>query len=156
MSIMLVGEDGNKIGDVTLEEAKRIAAESNKSLVLVNAKNNIYRIVDEGKLKYEQKQKERSQRAQRRTHKVKEIKLRLNTDQHDVDIKINRIREFLAKGLKTKITMQFKGREQSFQDLGIEKVKAIIAAACEGGIAIVDKGPMIEGRSIIAFLNPAK
>lgn len=156
MSIMLVGEDGTKIGEVTLEEAKKIAASAGKSLVMVNAKNNVYRIVDEGKLKYEQKQKERSQRAQRRTHKVKEIKLRLSTDQHDIDIKVTRIREFLEKGLKTKITMQFKGREQSFHALGFEKIRAIIAASCDGGLASVDKEPILEGRNIVVFLNPAK
>jgi translation initiation factor IF-3 len=156
MSILLVGEDGTKIGNVTLEEAKKIAANAGKSLIIVSAKNNVYRIADEGKLKYEQKQKERNQRAQRRTHKVKEIKLRLSTDQHDVDIKVNRIREFLERGLKTKVTMQFKGRQQSFQELGFEKMRAIVAAACEGGLGTVDKDPMLEGRSIVVYLNPAK
>jgi len=153
---MLVGEDGNKIGDVTLEEARKIAASTGKSLVLVSAKNNVYRIVDEGKLKYEQRQKERNQRAQRRTHKVKEIKLRMSTDKHDVDIKVAHARGFLEKGLKTKITMQFKGREQSFHELGFEKMKAIVIAACDGGLATADKAPMLEGRNIVVFLNPAK
>lgn len=156
MSILLVGEDGTKIGEVTLEEAKRMAANAGKSLIMVSAKGNVYRIVDEGKLKYEQKQKAKGQRAQRRTHKVKEIKLRLATDQHDIDIKVAHIREFLERGLKTKVTMQFKGREQSFHELGFEKIRAIVNAACEGGLATVDKAPALEGRSIVVFLNPAK
>ena len=66
MGILLVGEDGQKFGEVTLEEAKKMARDTGKSLVMVNAKANVYRIVDQGKLKYEQKQKEKSQRAQKR------------------------------------------------------------------------------------------
>lgn len=155
MNIMLVGEDGQKIGEVSLDTAKKMAKTAGKSLILVNAKANIYKIIDEGKLKYDHKQKEKEQRAQKRTHKIKEIKLRPNIAEHDIEIKINHIKEFLQSGLKTKITMQFKGREQSFQELGLEKIKAIIMAVCETG-ATVDKGPFSEGRQIIVFLNPAK
>ena len=156
MGILLVGEDGQKFGEVTLEEAKKMARDTGKSLVMVNAKANVYRIVDQGKLKYEQKQKEKSQRAQKRTHKIKEIKLRPDTAQHDIDIKTNHIKDFLKDGLKTKVTMQFHGREQAFRDLGLEKMKAIIAAICESGLAAVDKGPFIEGRNIVVLLNPIK
>jgi translation initiation factor IF-3 len=156
MSILLVGEDGIKIGEMTFEEAKKIAMAAKKDLVLVNSENNVYRIADSGKLKYEQKQKERSQRAQKRTHKIKEIKLGLTTAQHDIDIKVRRIREFLQAGLKTKITMQLKGRQQAFQNVGFEKMKLIISASIEGGIATMDKSPNLEGRNIIVFLTPAK
>jgi translation initiation factor IF-3 len=156
MGIFLIGEDGKKIGDVTMEEAKRIAQTAGKSLIMVDAKKNIYRVADEGKLKYEQKQKERSMRAQKRTYKIKEIKLRLSTEQHDLDVKVSHIREFLLRGLKTKVTMQFKGREQSFKDVGIQKLRSVIDAACAGGIAVLDKEPVIEGRSIIVFLTPSK
>ena len=75
----------------------------------------------------------RKQKAQRRTHKVKEVKLRVSTDQHDLDIKVKRIREFLEKGLKTKITMQFKGRQMSMKSVGMTKMNALIASAIEGG-----------------------
>jgi translation initiation factor IF-3 len=156
MSILLVGEDGKMIGSTTFEEAKKIAAKLGKDLVLVNAEGNTYRIVDFGKLKYEQKQKEKSQRAQKRTHKVKEIKLGLTTEQHDINIKVQRIREFLQSGLKTKVMLQLKGRQQAFQGVGFEKIKAIIAAATEGGIATVDKPPTLEGRNIVTFLIPVK
>ena len=154
--VLLIGEDGQKIGEVSVEEARRLAKEAGKNLVLKDAKRNVYRIADAGKLKYEQKQRQKQQRAQRRTHKVKEIKLRLSTDTHDLEVKTKRIREFLAKGLKTKITMQFKGRQMAFRDVGLEKMNALIATATEGGIATVDKPPKIEGRNIVAFLVPSK
>lgn len=152
--VLLIGEDGVKVGEVSMEEARRLAKEAGKNLVLKDAKRNVYRIADEGKLKYEQKQRKKQQRAQRRTHKIKEIKVGLATDKHDLDFKTKRIREFLAKGLKTKVTMQFKGRQMAFRDVGLEKMKALIATIIEDGIATVDKPPKIDGRNIIAFLNP--
>jgi len=156
MGILLIGEDGKKIGDVTFDEAKRIAQMEKKDLILVNAENNVYKIADFGKLKYDQKQKIKNQRAQKRTHKIKEIKLRLTTEQHDIDIKVGRIQEFLRDGLKTKITIQLKGRQQAFQNVGLEKMKAIIDSIMKSGTAIIDKAPTIEGKNIIAFLIPIK
>ncbi len=154
--VLLIGEDGEKLGNVSMEEARRIAKEANKNLVLKDAKRNVYRIADTGKLKYEQKQQKKQQKAQRRTHKVKEIKLRLSTDTHDINTKTKRIREFLRKGLKTKVTMQFKGRQMAFKNVGLEKMNALIALATEGGIATIDKAPRFEGRSLVAFLVPIK
>jgi len=154
--VLLIGEDGQKIGEVNMEEARRLAKKAGKNLVLKDAKRNVYRIADTGKLKYEQKQRKKQQMVQRRTHKVKEIKLRLSTDTHDLDVKIKRIREFLTKGMKTKVTMQFKGRQMAFRNVGLEKMKALVATVIEDGIATVDKPPKIDGRNIIAFLMPIK
>src|SRR5574337_1685457 len=111
MNITLVGEDGKLIGQVSLEQARTLAKESGKDLIMINAKSNTYRIADAGKLKYEQKQKEKQQRAQQRTHKVKEIQLSPNIDTNDLNTKISHAREFLNKGFKTKITMMLKGRQ---------------------------------------------
>ena len=156
MDILVIGEDGSKLGDMSLEKAKQLATSTGKSLILVNPKANVYRIADAGKLKYEQKQKEREQRAQKRTHKIKEMRFNLTTEQHDVDIKVRRIREFLEEGLKTKITMKLHGRQESLHAAAIEKINKVIEAAMTGGLATVDKGPTIEGKNVIVFLNPAK
>ena len=154
--VLLVGEDGKKIGNVPIEQAEAMAKEAGKNLQLVDGNNKVYRIVDAGKLNYERKKKLKKQKSQHRTHKVKEIKLRVSTDQHDLEIKTKRIREFLEKGLKTKITMQFKGRQMSMQSVGFEKMNALIASAIEGGIAKVDRAPKMEGRNMTAFLIPVK
>jgi len=156
MDILVIGEDGSRLGEMSLEKAKKTANDLGKSLVLVNPKENIYRMADVGKLKYEQKQKERDQRAQRRTHKIKEIRFTLTTEQHDIDVKVRRIREFLVEGLKTKISMRLHGRQESLRDLAIEKIKSIIDSSITDGIASVDKGPSVEGKNIIVFLNPTK
>lgn len=156
MEILLVGEDGQKIGSMSLERAQDIAKAEGKDLVIVNAKKNIYRIADAGKLKYERKQKEKQQRSQRRTHKIKEIKLRLSTEPHDLEVKIKRIRDFLSKGMKTKITMQFKGRQRAFKDMGLDKMNSLISAVIDDGLATVDKVPEFNGNNITAFLTPSK
>ena len=151
---MLIGEDGKKIGDVTMEFAEAEAEKAGKNLMMVA--KNIYRIADTGKLKYEQKQKERKQRAQKRTHKIKEIKLGLLTDSHDLDIKARHIKEFLKKGLKTKVTMRFKSRQIAFKDAGLEKMRNFVLPIVESGLAEMDREPQFEGRSLVIFLTPAK
>ncbi|MFA5024027.1 MAG: translation initiation factor IF-3 [Patescibacteria group bacterium] len=156
MNILVIDEEGNKIGEMSLEVAKKMASDVGKSLIIINPKANVYRIADAGKLKYEQKQKVKDQRAQKRTHKVKEIKFGLTTEQHDVDIKIRRVREFLEKGLKTKITVELHGRQETFKDHGFEKIKNIIEASILGGLATISRGPTLEGRNIVAFLAPTK
>lgn len=156
MNVLLVGEDGNKIGTVSLEEAKKIAKEAGKDLIMVNAKNSVYRIADAGKLKYEQQQRRKKQSAQKRTHKVKEIQMRPSIDQHDLDVKINRIRDFLQKGLKTKVVMKFKGRQMANTAAAENKLKNIVASFVDDGIATVDRQSKFEGRNLMVFLTPVK
>ena len=152
MNITLIGEDGKLIGNINLEQARRMAKESGKDLIMVNAKSGIYRIADAGKLKYEQKQKERQQRAQRRTHKIKEIQLSPNIDIHDLNVKISHVREFLSKGFKTKITMMLKGRQMAFKDLALEKLKSAIDTLVQEGVATIDGQIKQEGRDLIVYL----
>lgn len=152
MNITLVGEDGKLIGQVSLEQARILAKESGKDLIMINAKSNTYRIADAGKLKYEQKQKEKHQRAQQRTHKVKEIQLSPNIDINDLNTKISHAREFLNKGFKTKITMMLKGRQITFGDLAMEKLNKFISTLVNEGVAIVDGQVKQDGRDIIAYL----
>ena len=154
MRVMLIGEDGKKIGEVSMDEAERAAKEAGKDLMMVA--KNVYRIADAGKLKYEQKQRQKQQRAQRRTHKVKEIKLGPLTDTHDLDVKSRHIIDFLKRGLKTKITMKFKGRQMAFREAGLEKMKGLIGPIVSSGLAEVDKAPKFEGRNLVAFLVPVK
>jgi translation initiation factor IF-3 len=152
MNITLIGEDGKLVGNVSLEQARSMAKASGKDLIMINAKSNIYRIADAGKLKYEQKQKERQQRAQKRTHKVKEIQLSPNIDINDLNTKISHAREFLNKGFKTKITMMLKGRQVVFGDLAMEKLEKFISTLINEGIATVDGQVKQDGRDIIAYL----
>lgn len=151
---MLIGEDGSKIGNVTIEEAEKIAKEAGKDLTMKS--KDVYRIADEGRLRYERNKKQKQQRAQRRTHKVKEIKLGLLTEAHDIGVKSKHIREFLEKGLKTKVTMRFKGRQMAFKSAGLKKMNELIQPLVDAGVASIDKQPKFEGRNLVAFLIPPK
>ena len=128
--------------------------ESGKDLIKVG-RENTYRIADHGKLKYEQRQKQRQQKCQHRLHKIKEIRIRPVTDSHDLETKIRRAREFLNSGLKTKVTLQFKGRQIAFQDIGRQKLNEVINAIVDGGIGVVDSPPKLEGRNLVTFIIPA-
>ena len=164
MDVILVDESGNNIGKVTIEEAEAKAAEAGKDLVMVNAKNQVYRIADAGKLKYEQKQRERAkraqQKAQQRAHKVKEIKLTPGIGDHDLEYKTKHIREFLEKGLKTKVTMTFKGRHKRnlamFHATGRDRIEEVINTLVEEGVAKVDSEIKSEGINLTVFLIPEK
>lgn len=157
MEIILIGEDGKRVeGNITLDQAKIMARDLDKVLVLKDDKHNVYRIVDRGRLKYESAQKERDQRAQQRAQKIKEIKFTPLIENHDLEIKLNHIREFLTKGLRTKITMTFKGRQVAFKDDGMEKIAGIISKLDQEGLATAEKPPKFDGRNIIVLLIPKK
>lgn len=156
MRIILIGEDGNKIGEVDKNEAERMARTANKSLIMLDGRNHVYKIADAGKLKYEQKQKEKIQRAQQRTHKIKEIQLTPVIGDHDLDVKMEHAREFLSKGLKTKLVMKFKRRQITHPEIGVAKLNKLIDTLKTEGIAAADKAPVFEGRDLIVFLTPIK
>lgn len=154
MKIVLIGSDGKLIGNVSMEEGKRLAKEAGMDLIVVNPKDSTYRIADRGKLKYEQKQKEKQQRAQQRTQKVKEIRLTPQIDKHDLDTKVNHIKEFLQKGHKTKLTMTFKSRQLAFKELGLEKLKKVLTQLDVEGVGVADGQPKLEGRELVVFITP--
>ena len=152
MKVNLIDEDGQFLGSVDINEAGRRAKEQKKDLVLINPKTNTYKIADAGKLKYEQKQHEKNLRANQRSHKMKEIKVRPVIDKHDLDIKIEHIRGFLAQGHKTKVIMIIKGRQ--YKDLALEKFNEIPTTLINEGIATLDFPPQFNGRDIVAILSP--
>lgn len=153
-NITLIDENGKIVSGITsFEQAHRMAKNSGKDLILVNAKSNTYRIADAGKLKYEQKQKEKQQRAQRRTHKVKEIQISPNIEPHDLSTKISHIVEFLKKGFKTKITMVLRGRQQAFRDIAFEKLKNVVNQLVETNLATID-GQIKQEKDIFVYLLP--
>ena len=157
MSIIL-DEHGKRLDKegITVEEARKMAVEKGKVLVLKDSKRDVYRIEDAGKLKYDKSKRERKQRAMRRTHKIKEIKISPLIGDHDLEVKMRHVRDFLQKGLKTKITMMFKGRQQAFKDAGRQKLNEIVEQFKEEGLATADGQLKSEGRNIIVFLNPNK
>jgi translation initiation factor IF-3 len=156
MTILLIGKDGQKIGNVSLSEAKEMAKQQNLDLMLVNKDKNVYRICDQGKLKYDKKRKEKKKRAQQRAQKVKEIQLRPTIEDGDLKIKLRHVREFLSSGFKTKLVMKFSRRQMAYKHSGLEKMNNIVLELVGEGLATVSNKPTLDGRNINVFLMPPK
>jgi len=155
-TVLLIGADGKRLGDFTIEDARALAKKEGKDLQLVSAKNNVYKIADIGKQRYDEKQRKKQQAQQKRTHKVKEVQLRPLIEQHDIEVKSKRVSEFLAKGLKTKVVMRFKGRQMANTKNAERKMADFIAQFTENELATMDKPPVFEGRNLVVFLTPHK
>ena len=156
MNVVLIDENGDLLGNFGFEEARLLAKQRGKSIVLLNGKTNTYKIADAGKLKYEKKQKDKHQRAQKRLHKIKEIKMRPAIDQHDLEIKINCIRDFLKRGLKTKIIMTLRGRQITHKDLAFEKFNEIPNTLIAEGLVVLESPPKLDGKDFVVLLAPVQ
>jgi translation initiation factor IF-3 len=105
-----------------------------------------------GKHQYEQKRKMRDQKKKQVTQKNKEIKFHANIDQHDYEIKLNRIVAFLKKGNRVKVSLFFRGREMTHREIGMQLMERVSEEIEVYGIA--ENRPRMIGRSIVMFLNP--
>ena len=152
--VRLIDQDDNQVGIVETDQARRMAVEAELDLVEVapTAKPPVCRIMDYGKWKYEQKKKEQKAKSHRHEVVLKEVRMRPRTDPHDTMIKVNRAREFLAKGNKVQFTMLFRGREMVHVDLGrqaFNKIKQELA-----GVAKIERDFKMEGRRLTLVVAP--
>jgi translation initiation factor IF-3 len=154
--VLVIDEEGNKLGEFMTEDAIRLAQERGLDLVEVspNARPPVCRITDFGKLKYERKKKE----AQARKHQVqvqlKELKLRPKTDEHDMAFKVGHARRFLEQGNKVKLTVRFRGREMAHREIGEEQCHEV--AQLLKDVGLVETPPRMEGRQMFMILAPTK
>lgn len=127
--VTLITHEGQKIDNCKKEDALKLAYDQGLDLVLVapNINPPVAKIMDWGKYRYELLKKEQQQKKLQKSAELKEIRLRPKTDQHDLDIKLEKIKEFLAKGHKVKIVMVFKGREAAYLNKGKESMNQIIS-----------------------------
>ena len=146
--VRLIGPDGEQIGVVSSREARKIADEAGLDLVKIapNAKPPVCKVIDYGKYRYDLARKEKDAKKKQKTVELKEIRLSPNIDTNDLNTKMNAAKKFLAKGNKVKITLRFRGREMAHMNSS----KHILDDLAEqlSDIAVVEKAPKIEGRSI--------
>ena len=146
--VRLIGPDGEQIGVVSSREAQKIADEAGLDLVKIapNAKPPVCKVIDYGKYRYELARKEKDAKKKQKTVELKEIRLSPNIDTNDLNTKMNAAKKFLAKGNKVKITLRFRGREMAH----MSSSKHILDDIAENlsDVAVVEKAPKIEGRSI--------
>ncbi|MCF7791117.1 MAG: translation initiation factor IF-3 [Victivallales bacterium] len=152
--VRLISNDGEQLGVVPIGEAFKKSENAGLDLVLVaeKAKPPVCKIMDFGKLVYEQKQKKKNQKKTQSVQKTKEIKFHVNTDDHDYNIKIDHAIKFLEKGYKVKISLFFRGREAAHKEIGFDLINKTVEKLSEYGKA--DKAPALSGRIISVLLNP--
>ncbi|WWO98973.1 MAG: translation initiation factor IF-3 [Candidatus Dasytiphilus stammeri] len=155
--VRLTGLDGESMGIVTISEALERAYKAGVDLVEINANAEppVCKMIDYGKYLYEKSKFSKEQKKKQKIIQVKEIKFRPGTDEGDYKVKLRSLLRFLEDGDKVKITLRFRGREMSHQQLGIEMLNRIKNDLDE--FAVVESFPIkVEGRQMIMVLSPKK
>jgi len=152
--VRLIDADGEQLGIVSSRKALEIAAERKLDLVKIapKAKPPVCKIMDFGKYKYEQAKREKEAKKKQKVINVKEVRLSLNIEEHDLNTKANRAIKFLEKGDKVKVSLRFKGRELGHTHLGVDVLNNFFSIVSEVGS--MEKKPKMEGRSMIMILAP--
>ncbi len=153
--VRVVDADGEMKGVMTVREGIALAEEAGLDLVEVspNASPPVCKILDHGKYKYELQKKAAEARKKQKVVDLKEIKLRPGIEKHDYDVKIRNARRFLEEGDKVKVTMRFRGREMSHQQIGMEVLKRVKEDLLD--IGKIDMEPRFEGRQIMMIISPS-
>ncbi|MDN6299259.1 MAG: translation initiation factor IF-3, partial [Micrococcaceae bacterium] len=152
----LVGPNGEQVGIVRIEDALRLAAESDLDLVEVapTAKPPVCKLMDFGKFKYEAAVKAREARKNQTNTVLKEVRFRLKIDKHDYETKTGHALRFLGAGDKVKAMIQFRGREQQRPELGIRLLNKFAEDVAEVGV--VESSPRQDGRNMVMVVGPLK
>ncbi len=154
--IRLVGANGEPLGIVSLNEALAQAEEADIDLVEIapQAAPPVCRLMDYGKYKYAESKRQHEARLKQKQVQVKEVKFRPGTDEGDYKIKLRNLIRFLQEGDKAKVTLRFRGREITHQELGLALLKRVEADLQEH--AVVEQFPKMEGRQMVMVVAPHK
>ena len=154
--VRLIDENGEQVGIVPTNEALERARERDLDLVEVapNSKPPVCRILDYSKYKYEQEQKAKAARKHQQQTNVREIKLRPKIAQHDYETKRGHVERFLKQQDKVKVTIMFRGREQSHPERGRMLLDRLLEDVSE--IGVLEQAPLQEGRNMTMLLGPAR
>ncbi len=152
--VRLIDHTGQNVGVVATSDAMARATEAGLDLVEISPDSNppVAKILDYGKYKYQEQKKAAEARKRQKIVEIKEIKMRPSIDDHDYDVKMRSIKRFFDEGDKVKVTLRFRGREMSHQELGwqvLQRVKTDIEP-----IAKVESEPRMEGRQMVMVLAP--
>lgn len=151
--VRVIGEEGQQLGVMPSKDAMKLAKDANVDLVKIapSAAPPVCKLVDYGKYRYELARKEKEAKKKQKTVEIKEVRLSPNIDVNDLNTKNNAARKFLEKGNKVKVSLRFRGREMAH----IESSRHILVEFAEklSDIAVVEKAPKMEGRSMTMFLT---
>lgn len=154
--VRLIESDGDMVGVVPIDEAKKRAADQDLDLVLIanNPENPVCKIMDYGKFLFEKSKKEKEARKNQKVTEIKEIGMKLTTEDHDLNVKVKNACRFLEDGDRVKVLIKYRGREMAYQSQGYA-VMDKFAKACEE-LGQIEKAPKVEGRNMVMYLAPKK
>lgn len=154
--VRLIGPEKESLGIVPTDVALQKARDYGLDLVEIvpNANPPVCKIIDYSKLQFEESKKAREAKKKQHSTQLKEVKFRPRTDDHDYNFKVKHIKEFLEKGNKVKVTIQFRGREMAHKELGWELIERIKEDLSEYGE--FEQDPKMEGRFLIGFVTSKK
>ena len=152
--VRLIGNDGTQLGIVSIEEAMDKANEAKLDLVNIspNANPPVCKLLDYGKYRYEQQKKEKEAKKKQKSIQVKEVRLGIFTEEHDLMVKANNAIKFLKSGDKVKVSLRFRGREMGYVEQGRKTMEHFAQLVAEFGAP--EKRPELEGRSLFMILTP--
>ena len=152
----MIGANGENVGVVSIQEAMRLANEADLDLVEVapNSEPPVCRVMDFGKFLYEKTKKERDARRAQTKIEVKEIRFRPKTNIYHQGFKIRDARGWLTEGNKVRVRIRFRGREIDYVDLALNDLKKVAEELAD--LSTIEQAPIMEGRSVVMVLAPAK
>jgi len=152
--VRLINEDGENIGVIPIGRALDMAESSELDLVEVapGADPPVCRIMDYGKFQYDKQKRERKARKQQKQVEVKEIQFGPKTDDHHLGFKVKNARKWIEDGMKVRVRIRFRGRENLHPEIGRERMEKI--AKDMSDIAIVEQRPNLEGNVMVMILAP--
>ena len=154
--VRLIGENGEQLGIMSAKDAYKMAKDAELDLVKIapTAKPPVCKIIDYGKYKYEMIRREKEAKKKQKTIEIKEVRLSPNIDVNDLNTKNNAARKFIEKGNKVKVTLRFRGREMAHMNASKHILDDFADSLAE--VAVVEKAPKVEGRSISMVLAEKK
>jgi translation initiation factor IF-3 len=152
--VRVIGDDGEQIGVISLNDALAMARSKGVDLVEIAATATppVCRLVDFGKYRYEQAKKDKEAKKHQHANRVKEIQLSANIDPHDFSVKLTHAIDFLCEDMKVKVTLRFRGREMAHQEFGFQKIRNFIKDLTPYGHP--DSPPKLIGKGINVMLTP--
>lgn len=154
--VRLIDASGTMVGVVPIQEALRSAEDSDLDLVLISANpdNPVCRVMDYGKYQFEKAKREKEARKNQKVMEVKEVGLKLTTEEHDLGFKLKNAEKFLRDGNRVKISIRFRGREMAYTSQGYAVMEKVAQRLEE--VSQVDRPAKVEGRHMVMFLMPKK
>jgi translation initiation factor IF-3 len=152
--VRLIDGDGKHLGIMPLRDALALAQQRGLDVVEVspNANPSVCKLLEYGKFRYEQTKQEREARKHSTAWRIKQVKFHVNISEHDYQIKVRHVQDFLEKHMKTKVSLMFRGREMAHQELGMQIMQRLAKEVVTHGV--VEAAPKLIGRSIHMVISP--